>query len=146
MSPPLWPIRKKCCGKVNAKAVDGWDPMSVDWHGTMYTWTYSLVVHVDGRPEYVDDRWLNNCFATLLELMMTTSWPSSRQYTMGPEKIGAKCFRGYNNEARGPYFFRHTLYVSHGCSASISKTLPIMGRGVGPGGNGRPFRDREARR
>lgn len=48
--------------------------------------TYSLLVHAEGRPEYMDDRWSSNCFATLLEFMMTTSWPSSRQYTMGPVK------------------------------------------------------------
>lgn len=58
--------------------------MSVDWHGTTCAQTYSLLMHVDGRPEYVDDRWSSNCFATLLELMMTISWPSSRQYTTGP--------------------------------------------------------------
>lgn len=73
----LWQSRCRTCRR---------DPTLVDWLGTVYARTYSLLMHVDGRPEYMDDRWSSNCFATLLELMMMTSWPSSRQYTMGPVK------------------------------------------------------------
>lgn len=122
------------------------DPTSIHWHGTVYAQAYSLLAHVGGRPEYTDDRWLSNCFATLLEFMMTTSWPSSRQYTTGPVEDGNQGPRGSSREACAPYLFRHALYVSHGRSELISRTLPIKGRGFGPGGSGSPLLDREVQR